>query len=92
MAEYIIGENDSNRRVDRLIRHFLGDVPLSLIYSSIRKGLVRLNGKKVKAENKTSLGDVLYLAESLESFKKEKITTVVIAGLINGIMMRTKMP
>ena len=74
MLEYVIEENDSGRRIDRLLRRFLPCAPLSLIYSSIRKGLVRLNGKKVKAENKTSLGDVLYLAESLESFKKEKIT------------------
>lgn len=72
MAEYIIGENDSNRRVDRLIRHFLGDVPLSLIYSSIRKGHIKLNGKKTKAETKTSLGDVLYVEESLVLLKKEK--------------------
>lgn len=73
MAEHIIGENDSNRRVDRLLRHFIGNVPLSLIYSSIRKGLVKLNGKKTKAENKTSLGDVLYIDESLEALKKDKI-------------------
>ena len=70
MAEYIIEENDSDRRVDRVIRTFLKSAPLPLIYSSIRKGLVKLNGKKTKPEKKTSLGDVLYIDQSLELLKK----------------------
>ncbi|MGP1415456.1 MAG: pseudouridine synthase [Treponema sp.] len=71
MAEYTIEENDSERRVDRLLRRFLSDAPLPLIYSSIRKGLVKINGKKTRAEKKTSLGDVLYIDESLEALKKK---------------------
>ena len=77
MGEYIIEENDSNRRIDRLLRKFLKFAPLPLIYSSIRKGLVKLNGKKTRAEKKTSLGDVLYLDESLELLKKkDKVPTL----------------
>lgn len=71
MGEYIIEENDSDRRIDRLLRKFLDYAPLPLIYSSIRKGLVKLNGKKTRAEKRTSLGDVLYLDESLELLKKK---------------------
>ncbi|MGP1438549.1 MAG: pseudouridine synthase [Treponema sp.] len=72
MSEYTIEENDSGRRIDRLVRKFLVNAPLPLVYSSIRKGLIKLNGKKTKAEKKTSLGDVLYIDESLESLKKEE--------------------
>ena len=72
MGEYIIEENDSERRVDRVVRRFLVNAPLPLVYSSIRKGFIKLNGKKTKAENKTSLGDVLYIDESLEVLKKEE--------------------
>ena len=72
MAEYTIEENDSNRRVDRVLRSFLKESPLPLIYSSIRKGLVKLNGKKTKAEARTSLGDILYVDDSLELFKKKE--------------------
>lgn len=76
MGEYIIEENDAERRVDRILRRLLINAPLPLIYSSIRKGFVKLNGKKTKAEKKTSLGDVLYLDESLELLKKNGKTKV----------------
>ena len=72
MGEYRIEENDSGRRIDRILKNFLKVAPLSLIYSSIRKGLVKLNGKKTKAESKAFLGDVLYIAESLELLKKKE--------------------
>ncbi len=69
MAEYIIEENDVGRRVDRVVRHFLkkrlNHSSLSSIYSYFRKGLVRLNGKKVSPATLTALKDVLYIYDSI---------------------------
>ena len=69
MSEYIIEENDSNRRVDRVARRFLKNAPISFVYSSIRNGLIRLNGSKVKPNVLTTLNDVLYIDERLEECK-----------------------
>jgi len=70
MVSYKIEENDSNRRLDRIVRHFLKDVPISFIYSSIRKGKIRLNGKKTEGSTITSLGDELYIDDDIFSFKR----------------------
>ena len=42
--------NDCNRRFDTLIRKFLPEMPLSLVYKNIRTGFIRLNDKKTKQE------------------------------------------
>lgn len=59
---FVLTKNDSGRRLDRVIRKFLTDVPLSKIYGAIRKGLIRINGKRVSADYKTSEEDVLTIS------------------------------
>lgn len=56
----VIGPNEAGQRVDKFIRKWLKDVPLSAIYKAFRKGDVIINGAKCKKE-KYSLeeGDVL---------------------------------
>lgn len=39
--------DDSGRRIDRIVRRFLPNVPLSGIYRFLRKGLIRVDGKKI---------------------------------------------
>lgn len=60
-----IGENDSLRRVDRVLRKMLKTKSLSNIYASLRKGLVRVNGKKVKSNYLLQSGDDLQMHKSL---------------------------
>ena len=43
-----IGPNEATQRLDKFLRKLLKDVPLSTIYKAIRKGEVKVNGKKVK--------------------------------------------
>ena len=53
-----INENQANHRCDRFLRKYCKPYPqvrLSDIYSRIRKGDVRLNGKRVKEETRLSL-------------------------------------
>ncbi len=45
-ARYKITENDCGRRLDRVLRKFLPGLPLSAIYKMLRKGSIRLDGKK----------------------------------------------
>ena len=44
--QYTAGTDDDGRRIDRVIRIFLKNLPMMEIYKLIRKGLIRVNGKK----------------------------------------------
>ena len=57
-----ITADQANQRCDRFLRKFCKPYPqvrLSDIYSRIRKGDVRVNGKKTKEEARLLEGDVL---------------------------------
>ena len=71
-TEFIIAENDSGRRLDRVVRKFLADVSLSSLYAAIRKGRIKVNGKRVALNYKTAVGDTLSIADDLlpVSFQK----------------------
>ena len=74
MFKIIITENESNQRVDRFLKKYLDNAPLSMIYKIIRKDL-KVNGKRVKEDFLLNVNDelTLYLLDSeIESFKKEK--------------------
>lgn len=63
--DFPFGQDDNDRRLDKILRHFLPDRSLSEVYGFIRKGLVRINGKKTKENYRISEGDVLNIAEFL---------------------------
>lgn len=53
-----IGTNESGQRLDKFCRKLMKDVPLSAIYKVIRKGDVKINGKKSKEKYMLQNGDV----------------------------------
>lgn len=59
------GENDVNRRLDRVLRKALPELPLGEIYRHIRKGTIKVNGKKTSQDYHIQQDDVLYLASFL---------------------------
>lgn len=65
--QLIAGKNDDNRRIDRIIRKILPELSLSKIYSSIRKGLIRLNAEKISEKARVKKNDKIYLHKSLYS-------------------------
>ena len=56
---YTLGENDSGRRLDRLLRAVLSSLPLSFVYRLLRDGNVRVSGKRVDGSYRTKKGDSL---------------------------------
>lgn len=54
-----IGAEDAGSRVDRVLARFLPGVPHSRIFRLLRKGEVRLNGRRVAGEVRVAEGDVL---------------------------------
>lgn len=65
--EITISADQANQRCDRFLRKFCKPYPqvgLSDIYSWIRKGLVKVNGKRVVEDKRLVLGDVVLLPAS----------------------------
>jgi 23S rRNA pseudouridine955/2504/2580 synthase len=71
-----IGANEAGQRLDKFLRKWLKDVPLSAIYKSIRKGDVKVNGKKAKEKYSLLEGDILETREIITEDKKKKFNRI----------------
>lgn len=60
--DFTLGKNDDNRRLDKVIRIFAASLSLSEVYKYLRKGLIRVNGKKAKPETKVFENDTISIA------------------------------
>lgn len=67
MEKYIIKKYDTGRRLDKFLRKFLPDAPLSAIYRMIRKD-VKVNSKRVPEDYILCTGDEISLYISKDSF------------------------
>ena len=63
--KFSLTDDDADRRIDRIVRRFLPDVPLSGIYQLMRKGLIRLDGKKVEPAHRSQAGTELWIAQTV---------------------------
>ncbi len=70
--DFYAGKNDDNRRLDKVLRIFIKDIPLSSIYKFIRKGLIKVNDKKTTQEYRVNEGDKISVAEFIISSQEEK--------------------
>ena len=57
--EIIIGVNEKDQRLDRFLRKLFKDVELGLIFKDIRKGNIKVNGKKQSIDYKLQANDTL---------------------------------
>lgn len=58
-------KDDQNRRLDRVLRKFLLQHPLPLLYKSIRNGFIRVNDKKTSADYRVQSGDCIAIEQYL---------------------------
>lgn len=63
--KFYLQEDDSQRRVDRVLRRLLPHKAQGQIYSALRKGLVKLNSQKIPPNRLTQKGDELSVAAFL---------------------------
>lgn len=66
-----IGSNEAGQRLDRFLRKWLKDMPLNAIYKSIRKGDVKVNGKKAKENYSLTLGDIVETRDITTEIKQD---------------------
>jgi 23S rRNA pseudouridine955/2504/2580 synthase len=67
--------DDAGRRLDRILRKALPDIPLSALHRLLRKGLVLVNGKTAKGDARVPAGASIELPaeEAKASLTKEKL-------------------
>ena len=62
MREIVINKNDAGQRLDKFLTKFMPKLPSGMLYKSLRKNCVRVNGKHVKdGAYKLNAGDKLNL-------------------------------
>jgi 23S rRNA pseudouridine955/2504/2580 synthase len=64
-----ITDDDAGRRVDRVVRRLLPEISLSTVYKLLRKGLIRLDGKRIAPDHRAETGNVLMIAEAIAGFQ-----------------------
>ncbi|RMG50846.1 MAG: RluA family pseudouridine synthase [Gammaproteobacteria bacterium] len=52
-----VSEQEAGQRIDNYLRRVLGGVPKSAVYRVLRKGQVRVNGRRIKPEYRLQPGD-----------------------------------
>lgn len=72
-TDFTANSDDSQRRLDKVLRKFLDKTSLSELYKLIRKGLIRVNKKKTLPEYRINEGDVI----SIASFLLDKVKNPV---------------
>ena len=71
MREIFVGKNDANQRLDKFLTKLMPKLPKNMLYKSLRKKCVRLNGKHIKdGAFMLSEGDKLSLYFADEFFEK----------------------
>ncbi|MCF7360932.1 23S rRNA pseudouridine(955/2504/2580) synthase RluC [Vibrio diazotrophicus] len=69
-----IDEDMAGQRIDNFLRNQLKSIPKSMVYRILRKGEVRVNKKRVKAEYKLEAGDVVRVPPVTIEAKAEEAT------------------
>lgn len=65
-----IKSNDANQRIDKFLSKSYKNLPQSMIYKSIRKKDIKLNGKRCSPDERLKVGDILTLYLKDEFFEE----------------------
>ena len=71
MKKVVVNKNDAGQRLDKFLTKFLKNMPQSMLYKSIRKKRIKVNGKKGDIAYKLCEGDVIELYINDEFFGVE---------------------
>lgn len=88
--EFIIDENYEDVRLDKFLRKKYKDLPLSHIYNMIRKGEVKINGKKAKENYRLKINDILNIKNEEKTEEKFIILSEKELKLIENAILYDK--
>ena len=69
-VEVTIGKNDGGQRVDKFLTKAYPNLPQSMLYKSIRKKDIKVNGQRCQISTRLREGDVVSLFLKEEFFQK----------------------
>lgn len=72
ISEYIVDDQHVNMRLDKFVRKYSKEESLALIFSLIRKGNIKVNGKKSKENYRLLLNDKISFPDSAKIFMESK--------------------
>nr|WP_319488131.1 RluA family pseudouridine synthase [uncultured Caproiciproducens sp.] len=72
MKEITIGINDAGQRLDKFLTKSYNNLPQSMMYKSIRKKDIKLNGKRCEISTRLNEGDILTMYLKDEFFQQEQ--------------------
>ena len=91
------GIDDAGRRLDKILRRFLSGENLSSLYKSLRKGLIKVNGKKCDGNFHVNEHDDIQIADFLLSTsapsnktEKSKLSDEIVILKNNAILILNK--
>lgn len=84
-SRIIIDKNEDGTRLDRLLIRRLGSEKRSLIMRLIRKGNVRVNGKRQKPDSRVVVDDEIYLPNSLRGEAEPQSLDEIPASLLRKV-------
>lgn len=64
---FTVCRDDDDRRLDRVLRKFLPDLPLSAVYRLLRNGRIRVDGARAKPDVRVKEGQTLMIPASLDT-------------------------
>ena len=70
MIEYVVTENLSEQRLDKVLKKILAGAPDSFIYRQLREKNITLNKKRAQGSDRTKEGDVIRFFFSEETYRK----------------------
>ena len=85
LREHNIEEDFFGARLDRWISHFFSKISHNNLEKLLRKGIIRVNGKKVKSNFRLNEGDILTLPDFLDELTTSSINNARIPGAANFI-------
>jgi len=80
--ELVTGENDKNRRLDRILRKALPDHPLPLIHRLLRQGQVFVDGKPSKAQDRLDCGARISIPSLKDAPKQASVPSLPSPNII----------
>ncbi len=92
--EYLVTRDDDDRRIDRIVRKFLPDLPLSAVYRHLRNGYIRIDGSRAKPDARIREGQTIMIAlrivgaeaEAGASARPESVLSAPSAGRIQVLL------
>ena len=72
MKQVTIGINDAGQRLDKFLTKSYPNLPQSMLYKSIRKKDIKLNGKRCEISTRLQAGDILTMYLKDEFFQQQE--------------------